>query len=453
MALMSLVVVLPWHFYARARWPQYYLVGSDDVLVHLLSDRAAQVVPQWRRPADAVINEIVRSLFGPTPHVLFLLASVWLVVRAVRSRDVLAVGASLWLWATWLGHSVAAIKIYSHLWNATVPAFIALAVMMRDVWNSRSLSWAIGAACATPLLVETFPALERVRAWAPVGSQTATVSGLAEGGVLIVAAVVLSSILARISALKTASHLGMSLLAVGWVNKWTVYAGAHRQAEYLAASAKVYDFVHTRDVGRALDAATPQKSLVLLDLDAEGPRAIERHNLMFWSNRLVHQGRNPEDYPQAGFHPYVVSPMAQRFRPVPVPGHAWLRAFDLEAPLEGPQPLPADVRPLEIVSGSMRVLGIAHERSNARTDHYALYVRADGADGQIHGLQLAFRMRDGSAHTQSVEPESSLVSRGRLLGADWFVLPVVGPHADDLLAIELGADSSQRVDMKPVELK
>lgn len=450
MAMTSLAVALPWHLYARARWPEYYLVGSNDALVHLLSDRAAQVAPQWRRPPDAVINEIVRSLFGPTPHVLFLLASVWLVVRAIRTRDVVAVGASLWLWATWLVHSVAAIKIYSHLWNATVPAFIALAVVMKDVWSSRRLSWAVVAACATSLLVESFPVLERLRAWAPASSQTATVSGWVEGTVLMVAAIGLSLLVERIRVLKTASHLGMSLVAVGWMNGWTVYAGARRQAEYLAASAKTYDSVYTRDVGQALDAATPAKSLVMLDTDSDGPQAIERHNLMFWSNRLVHQGRNLEDYPQAGFHPYVVSPMAQRYRAVPVPGHAWLRAFDLAAPQEGPQPLPSDVHQLDIVSGSMRVLGVAHERSNARTDHYALYVRAEG---EVRGLRLAFRMRDGSVRAQSVEPERSLVNRRRLRGSDWFVLPVVGPHAEDVSAIAFGDELNQVVDMERLPSK
>jgi hypothetical protein len=56
-------------------------------------------------------------------------------------------------------------------------------------------------------------------------------------------------------------------------------------------------------------------------------------------------------------------------------------------------------------------------------------------------------MRDGSVREQSVEPESSLVNRGRLRGADWFVLPVVGPHAEEVSAIVFGHELNQVVDL------
>ena len=41
----------------------------------------------WKRPIDAVFNEINRSMFGPLPHAVPLLAGVWLAIRAVRRRE------------------------------------------------------------------------------------------------------------------------------------------------------------------------------------------------------------------------------------------------------------------------------------------------------------------------------------------------------------------------------
>ena len=90
---------------------------------------------------------------------------------------------------------------------------------------------------------------------------------------------------------------------------------------------------------QAIDALTPEQSVVLFDA-GDAPGQIERHNMLFWSNRMVVPGRDPMDYPAHGFHPYLVSAIAEPYEPLPVPASAWLRAYDLTKPLPEPAPVP-----------------------------------------------------------------------------------------------------------------
>jgi 4-amino-4-deoxy-L-arabinose transferase-like glycosyltransferase len=450
MLATAIAVATPWNWYAAHTWPATYRAANADALVHLLESEAAAKAPQWRRPVDAVFNEVNQALFQPTPHALVLGAGVWLVVRAVRKREPVVVGAALWLWATWVGHSMAAIKIHSHLWNAVVPGFLALAVLMHDVWKSPALAFVTGAGLATPALVKLVPSLGRIRDFAPAAWGQSRISpGFLEGLVLMLGALLLGLLVHR--AWKMLFRVPFPTLVValpavvglGSTMTWDATAG---QAALALESRPRNDVAHSREVGRALDQLSPEKSLLLLDIEQNPYGQNEGHNLMFWSNRLVHRGRNPEDYPQAGYHPYLISPAAEPYAAVPVVAHGWLRAYDMTVPWAGAQPLPEGVTPVDFVVGNLRVLGFAHGRSSRTVDHYAFYVRAEG--GAPGSLKLSFQTAKG-LDSRVIEPEASLRSRHRLGQAEWFVLPSTGPRFEAVQAIQFGSQPENRVLVRP----
>jgi 4-amino-4-deoxy-L-arabinose transferase-like glycosyltransferase len=443
MVAMSVAIAAPWNLYAAAKWPAEFRGASTDVFSHLNKPS------QWHRPVDAVFNELNQSLFDPLPQALALAIGVWLAVRAVRKREPVVIGAALWLWATWLGHSFPNTKMHSHLWNSMVPAFLGVAVVLDDVWTSKPLALGLGAGLAIPPLLALFPSLERLRNLAPqVFEQTRRIPGLAEGVCLIAAAALLGWLVEWLLR-RFRLFLPTGVLAVApavCLLYMTVWKASSRQKELDEDARAGYPIAYSREAGRAIDALTPKKSVIVLDVDLQPPGQIERHNLTFWSDRLVIDGRDPSEYVRAGFHPYLVSPGAEPYVPLEVPADGWLRAYDLAAPAASPPPLPAGVHSLDVRVGNLHVLGFASAESTREVARYAFYVRPDG--GPPGPLSLSFETARGR-EVRVIPPESSLRMRGRLAGAAWFVVPALGPPLQEVQAIIFGAEPGQRVLLGP----
>jgi 4-amino-4-deoxy-L-arabinose transferase-like glycosyltransferase len=445
----AIAVAAPWNVYAARKWPAVYAAANSDILAHVLPSVAQFKTSQWRRPADAVFNELNQSSYEPMPQAFVLLAGIALLVRAIRRREVAVVVAALWLWATWLGHSLVAVKMHSHLWNSLVAGFIGMAVLLDDVWTSAPLGLATIAASTTPFWMAHFPALGRLRTLPPkVLEQTRSVAGLVEGMTLVVAVAALGWLLQfllqrRGWAFPRWVPAAFGVVAGTWAMVWKTVS---KQSEVAVHARAGNNIVHSREVGQALAALTPKQSIVMLDCELGPPDQIEFHNLMFWSDRVVNGGRDPKDYPQAGFHPYLVSPSSEPFTPLPVPADAWLRAYDMTAPAPEAQPLPPGVQPLDVRVGNLRVLGVARGRSDGHFDHYAFYVHSEG--GAPGALPVSFQL-GGARVDQVVQPEASLRSRWRLAQSSWFIMPVIGPPASEVREIAFGPAPQQRVVLEP----
>lgn len=436
MGLFAVAVALPWNLYAATTWPQAFKEANADMLVHIVPSITQTKAPQWKRPPDAVFNEIVNVLYAPLPNAVGVLAGVWLLVRAVRSRDFFLVGLAAWLWATWLGHSAVPIKIHSHLWNSVVPEFVGVALLLRDAWRSLPLAGALLGGLTTELLVPRWPWLSTLRDHAPADWQ-ARHSDLWAGGFLVLVGLLVGALLQVASRrLRAVPSWPLGLAATGWLCGVMLVTGVQRQDALFAEAQQHFDVAYSKTVGQALEKLTPPRSVVLLDRDFDATSQTEGHNLMFWSDRLVFGGRDPRDYPAAGYHPYLVSPNAEAFEPVPVPPWAWLRAYDLTKPLAEPAPVPPGLRPLDVSVGQMHLLGFAREPSTRGHDRYAFVAEPRGTPQPVH---VRFTLASGEAVLVAVNPRATLRQPQHLSTFRWFVLPVVGPPFEQV----------QRVDVVP----
>lgn len=440
------VVAAPWNVYAAKTWPDVYKRAADHTLGFISEKSNEEGVPGWRRPVDAIFNEAMMGSYDPLPHALALLVGLWVLVRAYRKRELVVIAVALWIWATWLGHSVAAVKIHAHLWNSVVAGFIGFAIVLSDVWASRRLAFAVTGAALTPAAIAAIPPLTRVRELVPSFLvQTRAIPGLVEGLVLIAIGTAMGWALRLRPFERSGEYIRIvaSFAATFLVLGTMLYRGNARVNEVAADARPHNNVAYQRDVGRAIDAVAPKKAIVMLDHEIHSPAQHEHFNLAFWSNRLVHTGRDPQDYPANGFHPYLVSPVAEPFAPLTnVPAGSWMRAYDLTVPAE-PPPIPDGAMPLDLTIGNLKVLGVASTYSDRSHDHWAFFVRSDAVP---EALPVQFVTADG-VETVSIAPEATLRSGTRLAGVPWFVLPAVGPSRSKVQALVFGADT--RVPLNP----
>lgn len=437
MLLTTVAVAVPWNVYAALKWPVAFSQGTwGELMMHLTTHGSVVGHRQWVRPPDAVFNEILTGLSGPLPVALSVLAGVWLVVRAWRTRDFVLVGLAAWLWATWLGHSLPAMKIIHHLWNAEVPLFIALALLLRDAWSRLPLATAAGASLLTPLLVPRWPWLSVLRQYVPppaqfrqsdvLASMQLTLLGLALGLVAVLVARRAADGVPEKARWASGACL---TVAVAWV---AVGDGVATQRTLATEAWPQFHVAFSKTVGQAIDALTPKRSVVCLATHGDAPASNEVHNLLFWSNRLVLPGASPGDYPEHGFHPYLVSAVAQPWEPLPVPASAWLRAWDLTRPAPVPPP-PEGLTPLDVRIGAARVVGYAREPSTAGgADRYAFIIEPHG---RLPRVGVTFQLRDG--RTVAARYVAPLASVRELVAAAWFVLPVVGPPFESVASVNV----------------
>ncbi|RKG96345.1 dolichyl-phosphate-mannose--protein mannosyltransferase [Corallococcus carmarthensis] len=440
------IVAAPWSLYSAQRWPELHDLESRVTRAHLFHDPTVDVGP-WRRPLDAVINEVNRTSFQPLPTVLPLLAFCWLLVRAVRKREMETVGLALWVGATWLVLSLGTVKVPAIAWGAVPAVLAAMAIAGSDLRRHPVLAALLLAGLATPLAMEHLPVLTRMReALPPSWAQTRTLPGLAEGLVLSICAAVLTAIVFRLARRPEWMTVGLGGVASG-VLAWHLaitlpVEKARYEDEHLE---ELYDS-HTREVGLAVAKRTPKRSVLFAALDMDPPLTFESLSLMFWSGRMAY--RQAPDVALAhdrGYHPYLVSPVAESYAPVPgVPPQAALRAYDLDAPLPQPAPLPDGITPLSVRQGNLEVLGFAAGKVGPDRDRYAFYVRAVGPP---QPLRVTFHGPDGIVE-RVLDPGDSLRRPHTLMGAAWFILPAVGPRLANVKHLEFGA-VGQRVAVSP----
>ena len=423
MTFTTCAVALPWNLYAALKWPLAYSQGNlNELLIHLRPG-AGSGHNQWARPVDAVFNEMILWLSSPLPQALTILAGVWLLVRAARSRDFVLVGLAAWLWATWLGHSLPATKQMHHLWNSVVPQFIALAMLTRDSLKRVPLAFAALGALATPVLVPKWPWLSVLRTYFPANSQSHG-GDLIAGLQLLVLGLLLGFVVHALlfRRLRGAFMWVPGFAAACWFAWVTVHDGVVRQRELRAEAQPQFNAAFSKTVGQAIDALTPEQSVVLFDA-GDAPGQIERHNMLFWSNRMVVPGRDPTDYPAHGFHPYLVSAIAEPYEPLPVPASAWLRAYDLTKPLPEPAPVPEGLTRLDVRVGNAEVVGYSSEPSLRGRARYAFIVRPNG---DLRPMRVRFTTAEGPVEVMT-KATDALKPVGQLARAAWYVLPVVGP--------------------------
>ncbi|MGV3625572.1 MAG: ArnT family glycosyltransferase [Archangium sp.] len=434
MIFVCLALAMPWSLYASHRWPQDFQLANQDVLMHLLPSHARAEAPQWIRPPDAIFNEVNVSLFGPLSHVLVLICGLWLAIRAVQRRETHVLICAMWLWATWLVHSIAAIKMYHHLWNIVPPGLVAVSLVLRDVRRSIPLLVTASVAASKPFIVTHVPVLTKLRELMPVGSQTKTVPGLAEVLPLVVVGFVIALVFRkltwrRLPQWSVALAGGVAAIAFTWVMfPETVRA----QDTHRDGSGEFNQTVYSRDPGLAIASRLRGNDVVWLDTDRQPYGQFENINLEFWSNAIVKGGHAPNP-PATG---WLVSPRAEKFEPLPVPANSWMRAYDLTKPLSDFAPLPEGLQPLTLKSGTMSVVGVASQAPAQSLSRYAFFVKP--TEGRAEAMSVTFTLRDGTKVVKPVAPEAALLAAPYLAQSAWFVMPVLGPSRDDVARIAVG---------------
>ncbi|RKH49568.1 phospholipid carrier-dependent glycosyltransferase [Corallococcus sp. AB050B] len=440
------VVAAPWSLYSAWRWPELHDLESRVTRAHLFPDPAVDVGP-WRRPLDAVLNEVNRTSLQPLANVLPLMAFGWLLVRAVRKRELETVGLALWVGATWLVLSLGTVKVPAIAWGAVPAVMAALAIAGSDARRHPVLAAVLLAGLATPLAIEHLPVLTRLRESLPASwEQTRTLPGLAEGLVLSLGVAVLTAIVFRLARRPGWMTVGLGFAASAVLAWHLALTLPVEKARYQAEHLEELYVSHTREVGLAVSRHTPKNSVLFAALDFDAPLNFENLNLMFWSGRMAY--RRAPDVALArerGYHPYLVSPLAEPYAPVPgIPPQAALRAYDLEAPLPQPAPLPDGLTPLSVRQGNLEVLGFASRGLGHGLERYAFYVRALGPP---QPLRVTFHGPDGIVE-RVLETGATLRHPQALRGAAWFILPTLGPPRAKVTQLEFGA-VGQRVALSP----
>jgi len=118
------VVALPWNLYAASRWPDAYSASLAVWFGHLHSGSAVAANILFRRPIDAIFNEIQPNELAPLPAALPLIGGSWLMARAFRRREAVVVGLGLWVLVSWIALSIAESKVPAVMWGA-VPALLS----------------------------------------------------------------------------------------------------------------------------------------------------------------------------------------------------------------------------------------------------------------------------------------------------------------------------------------
>lgn len=428
------LVAAPWNVYAYFQWNDVFMRAFDHTTGFISSTSGEDVGPGWR-PADAIFHEINWTLLRPVPYPFALLAGLWLLVKSVKERDGRVIAIALWLWSTWIVHSLTHVKGHGHLWNAVPAVFLAIAVTLRDAWRYRALAAAVIASLFVWYWKPQLAPLLALRQHTPVNwSQMRTWehSNLVEQLVFVPPFALAVWLLGR--ALRANEKRVAELtFATGLLASMGAFAyGFPASIQMNREQAREMDhdrhWSATQDLGLALDPVLEPKSVFFMDTNFDYGTSFEYLNLMFWSGRMTY--RQPPDLPTAaarGYHPYLVSPSSEPFAPVDqVPPWAGLRAYDLLKPAE-PAPLPPGVTPLDQPLVNTRVLGWAARRLNSTWSRYAFFVQPVGMPGDV---RVTFQLDDGTAVEQVLPLASTLRPPNRLAGASWFVLGAVGPPHD-----------------------
>ncbi|HUB09798.1 MAG TPA: glycosyltransferase family 39 protein [Myxococcales bacterium] len=437
-----LLLALPWEIVCAIRWPA---LNKVEVL-HTFGHLTGKSVENWIRPWDALFNEIDEAELAPWPLVLPLVAAGWLAIRAVRRREPVAVLVTLWIGAEWLVLTLARVKVPAIAWTVVPAVCLALGVAVLDAFGRPALAVALVGALGAPRIAQALPSLGRARFHLPhFFFETRSRPGLVAGVLIVLACLGMGLLLQALRRRMPRASLGGSLLlgAAGLaLASWLLFVRTPEARAEAGAALEVQSLMgYERDVGLALGRATPEKSVVFLGTDREPPSGFAVQNLLFWSGRTTYRrAPDPTTAHRLGYHPYLVSPVAQPFREVPgVPASSWLRAYDLDAPAP-PPPLPPGLSPLGVWAGDMQVLGFAAAPGDRSHGRYAFYLHAEGAPGR---LSILFRTRKG-VEAATLDPGESLASVYSLSGKPWFIVPLLGPPPEQLLSVEVRGGRTSR---------
>jgi 4-amino-4-deoxy-L-arabinose transferase-like glycosyltransferase len=438
MGAAALLVTGPWNLYAALTWPEVYWTGAELTFGHINAPPGVDV-GGWRRPVDAIFVEVNQTEFAPMKSIFPVVVGLWLIIRGIRQRESAVIATALWLWSTWLTHSFVAVKAPGHVWNAAPAVFVALALVASDGWRYPAMAAATITALLIPEALQLLPGLSWFRSLIPPQlPQVRAVPGLAEGVVLCTVMALLTHSLFELTRRAPAFSRVLGTLC-GAMLLVTVFfrLPSALKAQPEARKGELLTSYH-HVLGPVLDRTLPKKSVLFQAFDHDPHASFEIHSSLFWSGRMTY--RRPVDLPAAhakGYHAYVVSPAAEPYAPVPgVPAYARLRAYDAEVPAS-PPPIPEGATPLDVQVDGMRVLGFASGAVDGRNDDWVFFIQPEA---EPVGIPIFFETRDGRLTPIGTEPELSLRSRRNLVGVPWFILPVLGPPREQVVAIEFGAD-------------
>jgi hypothetical protein len=436
-----LLVAAPWAIYSALAWPKVYHANAKLIFSHLVHE-----IEPFGRPIDAVFNEINGVELFPIPVSLAVVAAIWMAFRAWSSRRSLDLALALWIWVSWIVLSLTPSKVPAHAYGVVPAVLAAIVALVADARRRPVLAAASLATTLAGWIIPWLPWLAKVRALVPSSlPQTRAQAGLAEGLLLACMAMLavwsLGRLLGRPRGLVRGLGYAAAFAAVALLALVAPSARRKEEKQFLATLGATD---YARDVGRALDRAVPERSVAFIKIDRNPDNCSEEHALIFYSGKMAY-ARAPELETAAtkGYSPYLVSPLAEPFLPVPgVPPHAPWRAYDLSAPLTGPAPVPSDVTPLSLRQGELDLLGIARGPATPDRDRWIVVARMAAP---VHEpVTLVFQTRQRREIVRA-PLEHVLLDSGKLVQAAWFVLPLMGPLRADVVAITLE-------DGTPVEL-
>jgi 4-amino-4-deoxy-L-arabinose transferase-like glycosyltransferase len=428
------VAALPWAFYSARAWPEQYRANAKLIFAHLVDDWYP-----WGRPIDALLNEINGVELFPIPVALPMVAAVWVAWRAWQGRRSLDLALALWIWISWIVLSLTPAKVPAHGFGA-VPAILAAVVLLVvDVRSRPLLAAATLATAVSGWVMPWLPSLSKVRTLVPATlPQTRDRAGMAEGLFLALLAVGVSWLVVRCwrDSRWPARILGWAatLAVVGLLGVHTPIA-KRADRKLLLATTGATDY--TREVGRALDRAVPDKSVVFLDTERNPECCSQEHALIFYSGKMTYRGQPEiETSREQGYAPYLVSPQAVPYAPVPgIPAHAWWRAYDLSAPLAAPVGIPEGVTSLSARAGQLELLGIARGPAISTRDRWALVARVIDTPADP-AITLVFETRRGTELVRA-DLRDVLMDLNALKRAPWFILPFIGPLRAEVSTLRL----------------
>ena len=451
-AAAAVVVALPWNAYSALKWPEQFRWEARHTLGFLTDHSRPEA-----RPIDAIFNELNERELGPWPVAIFPLAGLWLLGAAWKRRTLEVWLLCLWLWGEWIPLTLAVVKVPAHAWGAVPAELLAVGLLLRDALKRPWLACVALGALVPIGALQKLPWLSVPRQLLPKFLvQTAARPGLAEGLALSLLLGLLGLGLTRLLArrqrvVRLAGWL--ALLTACWTGLG-LSAQAMRlvRLEYRDTGADSYG----DDLGPILDRELPPNALLFL-LPRDPACCLGRQSLMFYSRRSTYfpQEQLVELARANGFHPYLVSGLAQPFQRLEaIPASVWLQVYDLDAFQPVPdEALPRGATPANVAIGSQRVLGVAVGRGDSNRDRHVLYLRAEGPYAP---LDVVFYLDDGSIEHEPVPQRRALdwpelpkarpprpPSAGRPWFTDptqtaWYTLSVPGPLRAHLLSLQIG---------------
>ncbi|WP_158501675.1 glycosyltransferase family 39 protein [Vitiosangium sp. GDMCC 1.1324] len=430
-------VALPWSLYAQHAYPDLWAIESHVTRSHLFLDDARKnpSIVMWIRPLDAVFNEIHLRTLEPFPEALPLLAGLWLLYRALRTRELETTAVALWLWPTWLVLSLAPAKVPATSWGAVTAVFCALALLLRDSFRRPVLAAAVVGALSTPFLLPRLAFLAPLRNRLPAAlEQTRNTPGLFEGLCLALTLALVVGVLFLVPRARRPLTLGLGFSSAALALYFFVPHTALAHQKMREARRDVGERTNTKEAGLAAAKLLPKQALVWMRMEMDAPEQFEHLNFMFWSGRMAFKGNPRLDWGRAeGYRHYLASPAAEPFASLEVPAGSALRLYDLSVPAPLPE-LPPGVQHLEVDTGSAVVKGVAFIRTGYARDRWAFFVAPRRVP---ETLRVTFHLGGGKSETVPLPPEAALRPRAAFRDAAWFIIPTLGPRADQVESIEL----------------